>query len=108
LPDGRGVLASTLTKLVYKAQKSKPIAPSLIGAILGRGVLIDAKITGAYKTITSALEAIKKGEAPKASITAPPVPPPIKGSRATGLIAASKNALFCFWSTVDIFYPLIS
>jgi len=66
LPGGRGVLASTLQKMVLRAQKLTPIDPIMIGVILGRGVLVDPKTKGAYPTINSALEAIKKGEAPKA------------------------------------------
>lgn len=66
LPGGRGVLSSTLQNVIAKASKAKPIEPSMIGVILGRGVLVDPKASGAYKTITEALEAIKKGEAPKA------------------------------------------
>jgi hypothetical protein len=69
LPGGRGVLASTLQRMMVKASKSTPIDPTMIGAILGRGVLVDPKLPGAFPTITAALEAIKKGEAPKADIT---------------------------------------
>lgn len=65
LPEGRGVLASTLQKLTLKAEKATPIEPNLVGAILGRGVLVQAKTEGAYPTISAAFEAIKKGEAPK-------------------------------------------
>jgi hypothetical protein len=69
LPGAQGVLSSTLQKLVLKAQKTKPFEPSLIGVILGRGVLVDPKLPGAYRSIPAALEAIRKGEAPKADIT---------------------------------------
>jgi hypothetical protein len=71
LPGGRGVLSSTLQKSIAKAQKSTPIEPRMIGVILGRGVLVDPKATtpGAFKTITEALEAIKKGIAPKTDPT---------------------------------------
>lgn len=65
LPEGRGVLSSTLQKLTQKAEKASPIEPNLVGAILGRGVLVQADMEGAYPTISAALEAIKKGEAPK-------------------------------------------
>lgn len=67
LPGQRGVLASTVTKLVVKARKSTPMEPRLIGTILGRGVLVDPSLKGsAFPTISAAIEAIKKGEAPKA------------------------------------------
>lgn len=67
LPNNRGVLASTLQNLIAKAQKATPIEPNRIGAILGRGVIVGGKdIPGAYPTIQAALDAIKKGEAPKA------------------------------------------
>jgi hypothetical protein len=66
LPEQRGILSSALTPLIKKAQKATPIAPSMIGVILGRGVLVDPKLKGAYPTISAAFEAIKKGEAPKA------------------------------------------
>jgi hypothetical protein len=69
LPEGRGVLASTLQKLTLKAEKASPIEPNLVGAILGRGVLVQAKTEGAYPTISAAFEAIKKGEAPKTDTT---------------------------------------
>lgn len=65
LPGGRGVLSSTLQKSIAKAQKAVPIEPRMIGVILGRGVLVDPKLDGAFKTITDALDAIKKGTAPK-------------------------------------------
>jgi hypothetical protein len=67
LPNNRGVLASTLQSLIAKAQKATPIEPNRIGAILGRGVVVGGKdIPGAFPTIQAALDAIKKGEAPKA------------------------------------------
>lgn len=66
LPEARGVLSSTLQKLVVKAQKNTPIDPIMIGVILGRGVLVDPKTKGAFPTIAAALDAIKKGDAPKA------------------------------------------
>lgn len=69
LPNGRGVLASTLQRSILKAQKATPIEPRMIGVILGRGVLVDPKSTTAFKTISEALEAIKKGEAPKTDPT---------------------------------------
>ena len=69
LPEGRGVLTSTLLKLVAKAQKATPFDANLVGAILGRGVLVDPKNKAAFPTITAALEAIKKGEAPKPDTT---------------------------------------
>lgn len=69
LPSQRGVLSSALNTLILKANKAKPIEPSLVGMILGRGVLVDAKIPGAFRSIASALEGIKKGEWPKADPT---------------------------------------
>lgn len=71
LPGGRGVLSSTLQKSIAKAQKSPPMEPRMIGVILGRGVLVDPKSasSGAFKTITEALDAIKKGTAPKTDPT---------------------------------------
>lgn len=69
LPAGRGVLSSTLQKLAMKAQRASPFEPNLIGTILGRGVLVAAKTEGAFPTIAAALEAIRKGEAPKADPT---------------------------------------
>ncbi|MGZ3695229.1 MAG: NosD domain-containing protein [Bdellovibrionota bacterium] len=69
LPKNRGVLASALQTLILKARRTTPFEPSLIGAILGRGVLVDPKQKGAFATITAALDAIKKGEAPKADPT---------------------------------------
>lgn len=68
LPDGRGVLSSTIQKLIAKAQKATPIDPSRIGVILGRGVMVGTG-TGNYPTISAALEAIKKGEAPRTDPT---------------------------------------
>jgi hypothetical protein len=65
LPGGRGVLSSTLQRSVAKAQKSVPLEPRMIGVILGRGVLVDPKLDGAFKTIQEALDAIKNGTAPK-------------------------------------------
>ncbi len=69
LPGGRGVLSSTLQKSIQKALKATPIEPRMIGVILGRGVLVDPKLDGAYKTIAEALDAIKKGKAPKTDPT---------------------------------------
>ncbi|MGZ3662818.1 MAG: right-handed parallel beta-helix repeat-containing protein, partial [Bdellovibrionota bacterium] len=71
LPGGRGVLSSTLQRSIAKAQKATPIEPRLIGVILGRGVLVDPKSTaeGSFKTISDALDAIKKGAAPKTDPT---------------------------------------
>jgi hypothetical protein len=69
LPEGRGILTSTLQKLVLKAQKAVPFEPNQVGAILGRGVLVDPKNKDAYPTITAALEAIKTGKAPKTDPT---------------------------------------
>ncbi len=66
LPKGRGVLASTLQKLAQKAQRTTPLDPIQIGVILGRGVLVDPKNPNAFQSITLALDAIKKGVAPKA------------------------------------------
>jgi len=68
LPDGRGVLTSTIQKIVLKAQKATPFEPRLVGTILGRGILVDAKSKekSIYTSINAALEAIKKGEAPRA------------------------------------------
>ena len=68
LPDGRGVLSSTIQKLIIKAQKATPIDPSRIGVILGRGVMVGSG-AGNYPTIGAALEAIKKGEAPRTDPT---------------------------------------
>lgn len=68
LPGGRGVLSSALAQLITKAKKSQPFEPSLIGMILGRGVLVDPKQPAAFQTITAALEAIKKGDAPRADV----------------------------------------
>ncbi len=65
LPGGRGVLSSTLQRSIIKAQKATPIEPRMIGVILGRGVLVDPRQEGAFKTIGDALDAIKKGEAPR-------------------------------------------
>jgi hypothetical protein len=65
LPDGRGVLSSTLQKAVTKAEKAEPIQPSMIGVILGRGVVVDPKMEGAFRSISAALDAIRKGTAPK-------------------------------------------
>lgn len=65
LPRGRGVLNSTLQKMSVRAQKATPIEPNQIGVILGRGVMVDPKTKSAYPTISAALDAIKKGEAPK-------------------------------------------
>lgn len=69
LPGGRGVLASSLQSMMFKAGRATPIEPSMIGPILGRGVLVGPKTPGAFPTIGAALEAIKKGEAPKADPT---------------------------------------
>ncbi|RZA09548.1 MAG: hypothetical protein EOP11_01320 [Proteobacteria bacterium] len=70
LPNNRGVLASTLQRLIEKAKVATPIEPNRIGAILGRGVIVGGTdIPGSYPTIMAALEAIKKGEAPKADAT---------------------------------------
>ncbi|MGE3262591.1 MAG: right-handed parallel beta-helix repeat-containing protein [Bacteriovoracia bacterium] len=69
LPGGRGVLSSALQMLIVKARKAEPFEPSLIGMILGRGVLVDPKQKVAFPTIGAALEAIKKGEAPKADVS---------------------------------------
>lgn len=69
LPGGRGVLSSALELLILKADKATPFTPSLIGAILGRGVLVSPTIDGAYRSISAALDAVKKGEAPKADPT---------------------------------------
>jgi hypothetical protein len=69
LPGGRGVLSSTLQRSIAKAQKSVPLEPRMIGVILGRGVLVDPRLEGAFKTISDALEAIKKGTAPKTDPT---------------------------------------
>lgn len=69
LPGGRGVLSSTLMKSIEKAKKSTPIEPRMIGVILGRGVLVDSKTEGAFKTIDEALEAVHKGTAPKTDPT---------------------------------------
>lgn len=66
LPGARGVLASTIQSMVAKAAKATPIEPNRIGTILGRGVIVGGKeYKGAYPTISEALEAIKKGDAPK-------------------------------------------
>ncbi len=65
LPNGRGVLNSTLQRLSIKAQRASPIEPNLVGVILGRGVMVDPKNPAAFPTISAALEAIKKGTAPK-------------------------------------------
>lgn len=69
LPGGRGVLSSTLQKSIVKAQKATPIEPRMIGVILGRGVLVDPRLDGAFKTIGDALDAIKNGTAPKTDPT---------------------------------------
>jgi hypothetical protein len=69
LPGGRGVLSSTLQRSIAKAQRSTPLEPRMIGVILGRGVLVDPKLEGAFKTISDALDAIKKGTAPKTDPT---------------------------------------
>jgi hypothetical protein len=83
LPGGRGVLSSTLMKSIAKAQKTTPIEPRMIGVILGRGVLVDPKMDGAFKTITEALDAIKKGTAPK--------PDPTRYTRARSHAVAPKE-----------------
>ena len=65
LPGQRGVLSSALQTLIAKAAKAEPIPPTLVGMILGRGVLVSTKIPGAFPTISAALTAIKKGDAPR-------------------------------------------
>ncbi|HEY8279583.1 MAG TPA: right-handed parallel beta-helix repeat-containing protein [Bdellovibrionota bacterium] len=69
LPGGRGVLSSSLQRAIAKAQKATPLEPRMIGVILGRGVLVDPNLPGAFKTITEAQDAIKKGVAPKTDPT---------------------------------------
>lgn len=69
LPGGQGVLSSYIERLIVKAQKAKPLEPNRIGVILGRGVLVGNGVEGAFPTISAALEAIKKGEAPKTDPT---------------------------------------
>lgn len=69
LPGGRGVLSSTLQRSIAKAQKATPLEPRMIGVILGRGVLVDTRLEGAFKTIGEALDAIKKGTAPRTDPT---------------------------------------
>ncbi len=65
LPKRHGVLASKLTQLIDKAKKSEPLPPSMLGAVMGRGVVVKENLPGAYPTIGKALEAIKNGKAPK-------------------------------------------
>ena len=65
LPGGRGVLSSSIQKMIAKAQRQAPIEPGQIGTILGRGVIVDPNMEGAFKSINAAIEAIVKGEAPK-------------------------------------------
>lgn len=69
LPGGRGILSSALQKSIAKAQKATPLEPRMIGVILGRGVLVDTKLDGAFRTINDALDAIKKGTVPKTDPT---------------------------------------
>lgn len=68
LPNGRGVLSSHIAQDIDKASHSNPFPLRMLGAIMGRGVLVDTKTTDAYKSIGDALAAIKKGEAPKANL----------------------------------------
>lgn len=67
LPGNKGVLASTLNLLVARAQKNQPMDPSMIGVIMGLGVVVSPKqkIEGAFSSINAAIEAIRKEEAPK-------------------------------------------
>jgi hypothetical protein len=69
LPNRQGVLVSTIARLAQKARNTTPLEPSLIGAILGRGVIVAQGVSGAYPSISAAMEAIRKGEAPKPDTT---------------------------------------
>ena len=65
LPNNHGILASTLEALTERAKKMESIPPPMLGAIMGRGVLVDTETKGAYPTISKAIAAIRSGEAPK-------------------------------------------
>lgn len=65
LPNSRGVLASGLRRAIEQAKDKRPFHPRLVGAIMGRGVLVDQTLKGAYKTIAEALKDIADGKAPK-------------------------------------------
>lgn len=67
LANGRGVLASRIAEDITKAINSKPLPVRMLGAIMGRGILVDPQLPEAYKSIEEALAAVKKGEAPKAN-----------------------------------------
>ncbi len=69
LPNRNGVLSSAIMKGIQKIQGKAPFSPRLIGAIMGRGVLVDPGAAEAYKTIPEALADIKSGKAPKADPT---------------------------------------
>jgi len=65
LPSGNGVLASALNARANKAKKSLPLPPSMLGVVMGRGVLVSPKIPEAFHSIGEALNAMKEGKAPK-------------------------------------------
>mgnify|MGYP003393491283 CR=1 FL=1 len=69
LPNRNGVLSSAITRGIQKIQGKAPFSPRLIGAIMGRGILVDLSAPEAYKTIPEALADLKSGKAPKADPT---------------------------------------
>ncbi len=66
LPNSRGILSSRLKQAVSLAKGKRPFHPRLVGAIMGRGVLVDPRLKDAYKSIPDALQDIADGKAPKA------------------------------------------
>ncbi len=69
LPNHRGVLASMIQRLMGRTHELPPIEPRMLGVIMGRGVLVDPnsdqKTVGVYNSISGALSAVEKKEAPK-------------------------------------------
>lgn len=68
LPSGNGVLASALSERAIKAKRFSPIPPSMLGVVMGRGVLVDPTLPEAFPSIGAALKAMKEGKAPKADL----------------------------------------
>lgn len=69
LPKSNGVLSSGITRAIRKAKGREAFSPKLVGVIMGRGLVVDPTLKGAYPSIEAALSDLRKGDAPKADPT---------------------------------------
>lgn len=63
---GHGILSSAMYERTKYTRKKPAIQPKMVGVLMGKGVVVDKKMKGAYRSVGEALKEIRAGRAPKA------------------------------------------